>query len=264
MRPLSVSLRAQVEQAKLHLVLGRREELDDKAWVVRLFRSKDRDHSSSLGLGEFVAALRRYGKLPRQDVSDVDLRTLFGRTARGAAVSEQTGEPEIHLTEFEHWLQSPPSKELAAFRAATARRGAPPPVLRVRSLGEREISRLWSSYDWNQNQKLSLAEMDKAIRMHPPKGWAGLTNKKALLLAFRTADVDWSGYVSRREFGKLLKYTVYFHMLWEQFDALDADGDHRLDLGEFKRCCEQMHIGDTDGDGVLSNQELQAAFSEIE
>jgi Ca2+-binding EF-hand superfamily protein len=58
-----------------------------------------------------------------------------------------------------------------------------------------------------------------------------LDNKKALLLAFKAADRDWSGYVTRKEFNKLLKYVVFFHMLWDRFDELDSDGDHRLDFG---------------------------------
>ena len=260
----------QIEQARLNLILGPRDEMQSNSWVERLFRMKDRDHSHSLAFEEFVAVMRRYGKIPPphkgrsgpKRVSDNELHAIFRRVCKEG---NRRDDGELSPAQFESFLQEPPSRDLRAWRgAAASHTKAPKQKLRVRALGRSELEKLWWAYDWNQNRKLSLAEIDKAIRCHPPVGWAGFENKKALLLAFRAADIDWSGYITRREFEKLLKYVVYFHMLWQSFHEIDTDGDHRLDLSEFKSCCVRLGVGDTDGDGVLSDRELYDAFSSID
>ena len=43
-----------------------------------------------------------------------------------------------------------------------------------------------------------------------------------------------SGLITFREFRLLLEYIVFYNDLWERFDEIDADGDHRVTLDEFK------------------------------
>jgi hypothetical protein len=38
----------------------------------------------------------------------------------------------------------------------------------------------------------------------------------------------------------LLWGILYFNALWEKFDEIDRDNDHRLQLEEFKRGCELL------------------------
>ena len=40
--------------------------------------------------------------------------------------------------------------------------------------------------------------------------------------------------------GGLLWGILYFNALWEKFDEIDRDNDHRLQLEEFKRGCELL------------------------
>ena len=248
----------QIEQAKRNIILGPREvDMSGPSWIDKLFRMKDRDRSGTLDFGEFKGIVRRYGKVNPKMLSDGQLREVYKQV-------DTDKDGQIDPYDFEDFLMAPPSRRLLAWLKSQGSKSGQPGQLQVRALGKDDRDKLWSTYDWNKNHKLSVAEIDKALRSHPPSGWKGLTNKKALLLAFKTADQDWSGYVTRREFNKLLKYIVYFHMLWDKFDGLDADGDHRLDLGEFERCCRQLGVGDRDGDGKLSKDEMREEFEGID
>ena len=54
--------------------------------------------------------------------------------------------------------------------------------------------------------------------------------------------MDSDGFIKPREFRLLLKYVVYFNNLWDKFDEIDANHDHRLNLEEFKRGCDLVGI----------------------
>ena len=43
--------------------------------------------------------------------------------------------------------------------------------------------------------------------------------------AYKAADRDGNGFVTRREFKKLLHFLEYFNDLWSKFESLDTDGD---------------------------------------
>jgi Ca2+-binding EF-hand superfamily protein len=224
--------------------LGPREvDLSGPSWIEKLFRMKDRDRSGTLDFREFKAILRRYGKVGPKTLTDQDLVEVF-------KLVDTDADNQIDPDDFEQFLLAPPSELLVNWQKSQGggtRGGGVDVQMQVRAIGRQGRDKLWSTYDWNTNGKLSNAEIDKGFRCHPPQGWVGLDNKKALLLAFKAADKDWSGYVTRKEFNKLLKYVVFFHMLWDRFDELDSDGDHRLDFGEFSRCCRELNIGDVDG-----------------
>lgn len=82
--------------------------------------------------------------------------------------------------------------------------------------------------------------------------------------AYKAADVNNDGFIRRREFRLLLKYIIYFNGLWEKFDSIDSNHDHRLDLAEFTAGCGLLGIKlsraeaelefyacDTDGGGMV-------------
>ena len=61
---------------------------------------------------------------------------------------------------------------------------------------------------------------------------------RALMRAFKyTTLVDGDGdeWVEPAEFPALLRNVVYFNKLYDVFDQMDTDNDHRLDLDEFMR-----------------------------
>ena len=55
----------------------------------------------------------------------------------------------------------------------------------------------------------------------------------------RNADRDQNGFITRKEFKRLLHFLEYFNDIWHKFEAIDTDGDRRLscvhnDRGLFK------------------------------
>ena len=72
--------------------------------------------------------------------------------------------------------------------------------------------------DFNGNNVVSLAEIDKmVVEMVAGGSWPEwLNNKPALMRAYRLADSDGDGLVSKREFSGLLRYILYFNELWEK------------------------------------------------
>ena len=94
---------------------------------------------------------------------------------------------------------------------------------------EAERNALFSRIDCNGNGGLSLAEIDKAC----VELWPHFNNKPALMRAYKSADRNGDGFITRREFKKLLQYIIYFTGLWDKFESIDTDGDRRLSLEEF-------------------------------
>ena len=113
---------------------------------------------------------------------------------------------------------------------------------------------LFRRMDYNGNGGLSLAEIDKAVIELFPE----YDHKPSLMRAYKAADVSGDGFIERREFKKLLHYLVYFNNVWHLFEQVDANGDRRLDLSEFKRGCAVVGVGG------LSEAELVAEFDQID
>ena len=107
--------------------------------------------------------------------------------------------------------------------------------------------------DYNGNGTLSLAEIDKAV----VEIWPRFNHKRALMRAYKAADRNNDGFVERREFRLLLKYILFFNRLWNEFDAIDTNHDHRLDVDEFRKGCVQIGL-------QLSDAEAQCAFESMD
>jgi Ca2+-binding EF-hand superfamily protein len=107
--------------------------------------------------------------------------------------------------------------------------------------------------DYNGNGTLSLAEIDKAV----VEIWPRFNHKRALMRAYQAADRNNDGFVERREFRLLLKYILFFNRLWDEFDAIDTNHDHRLDPDEFRKGCGQIGL-------QLSDPEAQRAFESMD
>ena len=237
-RGIDYATAEQIEAARLKVVLGPAGAADTDMGAgdgfERMFDQHDKDHTGLLDFEQFRRAMRIAGKITPKQLSDEDLRAVFDRVD----VDRNGG---ISASELHEFVYSAPSQRLIDRKKTEAkfdevRGGFSLVAAEVRALDAREVSALWSRWDWNNNAKLSLAEVDKALSSHPPDGWEGLDAKRPIALAFKTADSDWSGYVRKPEFDLLLRCVVYFHVLWDMFEASDVDGDRRLELWEFKRC----------------------------
>lgn len=96
---------------------------------------------------------------------------------------------------------------------------------------KKELDAVWRTFDFNGNGKLSLAEIDKAIKQSFPQ-FGG--DARALQRAYRAADRDGSDYITRKEFGQLIQQLDRMQRYSRLFTVLDKNGDGRISLSEFK------------------------------
>lgn len=118
------------------------------------------------------------------------------------------------------------------------------------------IDGLWKRLDFNGNNIVSLAEIDKFVIENFPL----LNNKPALIRAYKKTtlkDGDGDSWVEKKEFRALLSNLFYFNKLFQAFQSLDEDNDRRLDLSEFKKSCFILGLNYTD-------QEAEAEFNIID
>jgi Ca2+-binding EF-hand superfamily protein len=132
--------------------------------------------------------------------------------------------------------------------------GAEPKTIRIRLTGLDKKARrsLFKQWDVNGNGALSLAEIDKAMVESFPE----YNHKPALMRAYKAVARDGNGFVTRREFGKLLHFVAYFADVWAKFEEIDTDGDQRLTLSEFGHASEIVGV-------KLTSGELQAEFGRL-
>ena len=119
--------------------------------------------------------------------------------------------------------------------------------------GREERNALFDRFDANGNGGLSLAEIDKAV----VELWPHFDHKRALMRAYKAADANSDGLIKRREFRLLLKYIVYFNDLWDTFESLDTNDDHRLSREEFGQGVSALAM-------KLSPREVAAAFEAMD
>jgi len=129
-------------------------------------------------------------------------------------------------------------------------------------------SKLFSQFDPNCNGYLSLAEVDKGMRdilriddlFHA---------KPAIMRAFQDAKnavpsaegSPGEEYIQRKEFRIFLQTLRHYFELWVMFQKIDAEGDHRINLDEFKAMREQL----TDWGASMPDEDSEeTVFNEID
>jgi len=127
----------------------------------------------------------------------------------------------------------------------------------------RDLKKLWRRLDFNGNNVVSLAEVDKlVVEMTAGGAWpAWLNNKPALMRAFQKAKAGVDGnrgdFVEKCEFSDLLLNIFWFNKLWQVFDAIDTDDDRRIDLNEFKKGLSKLGLN-------LDAAEAEKTFAKID
>eukprot|EP01052_Picozoa_sp_SAG31_P000378 SAG31_NODE_11_length_38734_cov_21.263854_28_plen_666_part_00 len=168
------------------------------------------------------------------------------------------------------WEELTPDERREAVHEEALRRRLYPESLNVED--ERILFARW---DINGNGVLSMAEIDKAVQELFPY----YNHKPSVMRAYKAADLNGSGAISRHEFKKLLHFLVcidhstcwqrpplffslhpvrvsrvfnlnlnfctcqskvYFTELWEVFDQLDSDHDHRISRSEFAKASQKV------------------------
>lgn len=119
-----------------------------------------------------------------------------------------------------------------------------------------KLLKIWHRMDFNGNNIVSLAEIDKLMVEEYPV----LNHKPALMRAYKAAirsDGDHDAWVEKHEFKKLLGYLIYFNKLFWIFDNADGDKDRRLTYDEFKWCL-------TTAGAKMSESEMKSDFGRVD
>lgn len=122
------------------------------------------------------------------------------------------------------------TKQIKAFETLEAK-------IQALTADETGLKALWKQLDFNGNNIVSLAEIDKLVVERYPL----LNQKPALMRAYKkttgkgtSANID-CDFVVFVELGDLLKNIFYFNRVYHVFDKIDTDDDRRIDLAEFKK-----------------------------
>jgi len=125
-----------------------------------------------------------------------------------------------------------------------------------------DLKCLWKRLDYNGNNVVSLAEIDKmAVELVSGGTWpAFMNNKPALMRAYKKTilvDGDGDAWVEKPEFHALLLNLFWFGKLFEIFRSIDTGADRRIDMREFSSGMSMLGLN-------LSQQEAQAEFQKID
>jgi len=125
-----------------------------------------------------------------------------------------------------------------------------------------DLKSMWKRLDYNGNNVVSLAEIDKmAVELVQAGTWpAFMNNKPALMRAYKkTILVDGNGddWVQKPEFHALLLNLFWFGKLFGIFQAIDTGADRRIDFGEFRQGLGQLGLR-------LNDADARAEFSKID
>eukprot|EP00928_Gymnodinium_smaydae_P081870 TRINITY_DN65308_c1_g1_i1.p1 TRINITY_DN65308_c1_g1~~TRINITY_DN65308_c1_g1_i1.p1 ORF type:complete len:491 (+),score=124.58 TRINITY_DN65308_c1_g1_i1:62-1534(+) len=123
------------------------------------------------------------------------------------------------------------------------------------------LKALWKRLDYNGNNIVSLAEIDKlVVELVANQQWpAWLNNKPALMRAYKKTtlkDGNHDDWVQKWEFHALLLNIFWFNKLWAIFDAMNGD-DRRMDVREFTQNMGMLGL-------QLSEAEAAKEFNKID
>jgi hypothetical protein len=120
-----------------------------------------------------------------------------------------------------------------------------------------KLDQMWDRLDFNDNQLVSLAEIDKLVVERYPL----LNNKPALMRAYKQTTLkdggDGDAWVEPKEFPQLLSNLFYFNKLFQAFTGLDTDNDRRLDFTEFKQGLDTLGM-------TIDEKEAQEEFDQMD
>jgi Ca2+-binding EF-hand superfamily protein len=116
------------------------------------------------------------------------------------------------------------------------------------------LDKIWSTFDSNGNGICSLAEIDRAILMLLPSMHK---HKPAIMRAYKAADTDNNGFITKKEFAKLIKLLSYFDGIYCTFKEIDTNGDSRISYEEFLEGAVNIGL-------VAPQIELKRMFNELD
>lgn len=105
---------------------------------------------------------------------------------------------------------------------------------------------MFSAIDMNGNGYVSLAEIDRGIQdvLNLPEVF---NCKKPIMRAFQAAKTKYKAkskysddYIEWMEFRIFLVYLRQYFEYWVMFERVDASGDHKISLDEFKKAIPTM------------------------
>jgi len=122
-----------------------------------------------------------------------------------------------------------------------------------------KLKGLWRKLDFNGNNVVSLAEIDKMVVETYPL----LDHKPALIRAYKATcqavkkGSDGEDFVHKKEFKTLLGNILYFNKIFWLFDHVDEGGDRRLNYEEFAKL---LSIAGA----KMPEKEMRTAFSQVD
>merc|ERR1719310_482429 len=149
-------------------------------------------------------------------------------------------------------------------------------IIKSMMTDRKKLRSLWKRIDFNGNNIVSLAEIDKlCVEKYPL-----LNHKPALMRAYKMTiskkgGGDGDDWVERKEFKRLLANLFYFNKIFWVYDMVDNDKDRRLNYQEFKQCLavcgtqmsdsqarQEFHKVDRNGGGIILFDEFCRYFTE--
>lgn len=99
---------------------------------------------------------------------------------------------------------------------------------------------MFARMDRDRNGKLSVGDYSAELDAL----WPGLHDEHPASVhrAFAAADTRHVGLLGTREFPRLLEYTLYFYSYRAKFDAIEQEGQGRVDESEFDSICERTGV----------------------
>jgi len=121
--------------------------------------------------------------------------------------------------------------------------------------GNKGLKKMWKQLDFNGNNIVSLAEIDKWVVEKYPL----LNHKPALIRAQKATLAQGNGndWVEKKEFKFLVTNLFYYNKLFWLFDQADAGKDHRMDFKEFQWCLSMCGL-------KLSPTKAKAEFDKVD
>jgi Ca2+-binding EF-hand superfamily protein len=124
------------------------------------------------------------------------------------------------------------------------------------------LKALWKRLDYNGNNVVSLAEIDKMVVELVAGGiWPNwLNNKPALMRAYKKTilkDGDGDSWVEKKEFHDLLLNIFWFNKIFVVFHSIDTGDDRRIDVNEFCAGMQQLGLN-------MSQQDAMAEFKKVD